>query len=77
MNYTSVIVLDRENNCYVAWHPEFGACISDGATVEEARANLAEVLGMTLDHLREFNLPIPEPMDWSRQPVKIDLGQVM
>lgn len=55
------LVNDQDGMYYLAQHPELDECYSDGETVEEALANLEEVTEMVLEHLREHNLPIPEP----------------
>jgi predicted RNase H-like HicB family nuclease len=62
MMYTTVIARDRDGS-YTAWHPEFEACLSDGETVGEARANLDEVRGMVLAHYAEHGIPWPMPWD--------------
>lgn len=72
MNYTTVVALD-ETGAYLAWHPELVGCMSDGDTPGEAIANLSEAREMTLEHLRQHDLPVPPPLDWSK-PISIDLG---
>ncbi len=47
--------------CYVAKHPEILGCMSQGATPEEAEANLVEVTQMIIEHMLEHNLPVPDP----------------
>lgn len=44
-----------------AYHPELPGCMSDGMTKEEAVINLADARLMYIEHLLEFNVPVPEP----------------
>jgi predicted RNase H-like HicB family nuclease len=61
--YSTIVQLvnDKDGMYYLAMHPELEGCFSDGSTIEEATANLAEVTEMLLEHLRENHLPIPSP----------------
>jgi predicted RNase H-like HicB family nuclease len=52
-------VLDKEENLYVAEYPEVGT-VSQGATVEEAIANLKEATEL---YLEEFSLPEITPRE--------------
>lgn len=61
--YSTHVRLEQDGDelYYIAEHPEIEGCFSDGETVAEALNNLEEVTTIILDHLREHNLPIPEP----------------
>jgi predicted RNase H-like HicB family nuclease len=41
--------------------PSLQGCYSQGETVEEALANIREVIEMCLEELRERGEPIPDP----------------
>lgn len=47
--------------CWIAEHPELDGCFAQGDTEVEAIRNLVEVTEMWLEHMREYNLPIPKP----------------
>jgi antitoxin HicB len=47
--------------CFVARHPELLGCLSQGQTIREALANLADARQMWLEHAREHQLPMPAP----------------
>ena len=68
--YTTIVQLASapEGLYYIARHPEIENCFSDGQTVEEALANLQEVTRMTLEHLQEHHLPIPNPQPFGVNP---------
>src|SRR5436309_14458397 len=49
---------------YIAFHPGFGddQCMAQGATEQEAVAELREVTALVIEHLLDSNLPIPAPL---------------
>ena len=61
--YTTYLRLEQDGDdlYYVAEHREIEGCFSTGETAEEALQNLSEVTTMILEHLRQHNLPVPEP----------------
>jgi len=50
-----------EDGGYVVVCPSLQGCYSQGETVEEALANIREVIEMCLEELRERAEPIPDP----------------
>ena len=44
-----------------AYHPELPGCMSDGSTKEEAAKNLADARLIYIEHLLEYDVPVPEP----------------
>jgi antitoxin HicB len=50
-----------EDGGYVVVCPSLQGCYSQGETVEEAMANIREVIEMCLEDLRERGEPIPDP----------------
>ena len=46
---------------YVVVCPSLQGCYSQGETVEEALANMREVIEMCLEDLRERGEPVPDP----------------
>jgi antitoxin HicB len=50
-----------EGGGYLISYPDFSQCISDGETVAEAIANGREALAETIEALRAFGHPVPDP----------------
>ena len=47
--FTAIIERDRDTGYYVGYIPEFPGAHSQGATIEELRTNLVEVVTMLLE----------------------------
>ena len=50
-----------EGGGYLISYPDFSECLSDGKTVEQARANGHDALQATIAALKSKNLPVPAP----------------
>ena len=61
---------------YYAMTPEMPGCVSDGATVEEAKKNLESARVDFIYFLLEDGLTIPEPQ-LANSPVRIDMFEYM
>ena len=61
---------------YYAMIPEMPGCVSDGATVEEAKENLESARVDFIYFLLEDGLSVPEPQVAS-SPVRIDMFEYM
>jgi predicted RNase H-like HicB family nuclease len=48
-NFTAVIERDADTGLYVGWVPGFSGAHSQGATLDELRSNLQEVIEMLLE----------------------------
>jgi predicted RNase H-like HicB family nuclease len=63
--YVTIVYLnpttDGEGFVFVATNPEIEGCKAQGLTMEEAQANLDEVRIDMIEHLLNYNLPIPDP----------------
>jgi len=59
MRYT--VVIEKAENNYSAYVPDLPGCVTTGATIEEAEAQIQEAIKFHLEGLREDGLPIPEP----------------
>ena len=55
-----VIIYPGEDGYYIAEVPSLPGCISQGATKEEAAANIREAISGYIAALEEDNLPVPE-----------------
>lgn len=63
-HYVSLAFRDQTTDgepIYVALHPELNGCIAQGETMHEALENLNEMRVDYIQHLLEYNLPVPEP----------------
>ncbi len=50
------VVIEKDANGFYAWCPELKGCQSQGATLEEAIANIKEAIELYLE-----TLPVDEP----------------
>jgi predicted RNase H-like HicB family nuclease len=59
--YQAIIHWSDEDKAFIAEVPKLAGCMADGASVEEAIANLKVVAQEWLETARELGRPIPEP----------------
>jgi predicted RNase H-like HicB family nuclease len=64
----TVIVERSEDECF-AYVPSLPGCTSGGCTQGEAIENVKEAIRLTLDYLRDSNLPVP---DFSEMVVEVE-----
>jgi predicted RNase H-like HicB family nuclease len=57
-----VIIEQDEDGVFVAHCPALPGCISQGATREEAQANIKEAITGYLESLKKHGEPIPPPI---------------
>ena len=57
-----VIIEQDEDGVFVARCPALPGCISQGATREEAQANIKEAITGYLESLKKHGEPIPPPI---------------
>lgn len=62
MTQYAVWITREEPGLYTATHPELLGCRGQGATPDEARADLDEAREMYLEALREAGIDPPAPM---------------
>ncbi len=55
------VIIEQDENNFGAWVPDLDGCVSTGATLEEAEANIREAIELHLKGMREDGLPIPQP----------------
>lgn len=53
-----ILIEQDEDGLYVAECPALAGCYSQGATVDEALANVREVIAMCIEELREDGKPV-------------------
>ena len=57
------VLVPSEDGGYSARVLEFPGCLSSGATVEEAMANIEEALRLVIDVMLEDDMELPEPIE--------------
>lgn len=60
-NYEIIFYWSKEDEAMIAEVPELPGCTADGATYEEALANVRVVIAEWIETAKELGRPIPEP----------------
>jgi predicted RNase H-like HicB family nuclease len=61
IRYELIIYWSKEDNAFIVEVPELPGCMADGATYQDALANVEVVIGEWIETARELGRPIPEP----------------
>jgi len=61
VQYESVLYWSKEDNAFIAEVPELPGCAADGATYQEALANVDVIIREWLETAQELARSIPEP----------------
>jgi predicted RNase H-like HicB family nuclease len=61
VRYEIILYWSKEDGAFIAEVPELPGCAADGATYEEALANVEVVIREWIETARELGRPIPEP----------------
>lgn len=61
IRYELIIYWSNEDNAFIVEVPELAGCMADGATYQEALANVEVVINEWIETARESGRPIPEP----------------
>lgn len=59
--YEVIIYWSKDDQAFIAEVPELAGCAADGATYQEALANVEIVIREWIETARELGRPIPEP----------------
>jgi predicted RNase H-like HicB family nuclease len=59
--YEVILYWSNEDEAFIAEVPELAGCAADGATRQEAVANVERVIAEWLETARELGRQIPEP----------------
>ena len=59
--YEVIIYWSNEDEAFIAEVPELAGCMADGATYQEALANVEVVIQEWIEIAKELGRPIPEP----------------
>ena len=61
IRYELIIYWSDEDGAFIVEVPELAGCMADGATYQEALANVEVVINEWIETARELGRPIPEP----------------
>jgi predicted RNase H-like HicB family nuclease len=61
IKYNVIIYWSQEDGTFIAEVPELPGCAADGATYQEALANVEVVIQEWIETAKELRRPIPEP----------------
>ena len=61
VRYEVIICWSKEDEAFIAEVPELPGCAADGATYQEAIANVEVVIREWIETANELGRPIPEP----------------
>ncbi|MCC6543041.1 MAG: type II toxin-antitoxin system HicB family antitoxin [Nitrospirae bacterium] len=59
--YKVIIYWSKEDEAFIAEAPELPGCAADGATYQEALANVEVIIKEWIETAKELGRPIPEP----------------
>ena len=59
--YEVIIYWSKDDQAFIAEVPELPGCAADGATYQEALANVETVIREWIDTAKDLGRPIPEP----------------
>ena len=59
--YAVCIYWSKDDQAFIAEVPELAGCAADGATYQEALANVETVIREWIETAKELGRPIPEP----------------
>jgi predicted RNase H-like HicB family nuclease len=61
IRYEVILYWSEEDNAFIAEVPELPGCMADGATYQEALANVEVVIQEWIETAQELGRSIPEP----------------
>jgi predicted RNase H-like HicB family nuclease len=59
--YEVIIYWSKDDQAFIAEVPELSGCAADGATYQEALANVETVIQEWIETAKDLGRPIPEP----------------
>ena len=59
--YEVIIYWSKDDQAFIAEVPELPGCVADGATYQEALANVETVIQEWIETAKDLGRPIPEP----------------
>lgn len=61
MNLKYAVIFERAESNWAAYVPDLPGCMTTGASLEEAKANIREAIEGHIATLRDFGDPVPSP----------------
>ncbi len=61
VRYEVIIYWSKEDDAFIAEAPELPGCAADGATYQEALANIEVIIQEWIDTAKELGRSLPEP----------------
>jgi len=61
IQYEIILYWSQEDQTFIAEVPELAGCAADGATYQEAVANVEVVIQEWIETARELGRPVPQP----------------
>jgi predicted RNase H-like HicB family nuclease len=61
IRYELIIYWSADDEAFIVEVPELAGCMADGATYQQALANVEVVINEWIETARELGRPIPEP----------------
>lgn len=61
IKYELILYWSKQDEAFIAEAPELPGCVADGATYQEAVANVEVVIQEWIETAKELGRPIPEP----------------
>lgn len=61
IKYELILYWSKQDQAFIAEAPELSGCATDGATYQEAVANIEVVIQGWIETARELGRPFPEP----------------
>ena len=61
IRYELIVFWSDEDQCFVVEVPELAGCMADGATYQEAIANVELIIREWIETAQEIGRPIPQP----------------
>lgn len=68
-------VIEKDKNGYFAFVPELKGCVSEGASFEEARANIKEAIELYLESLKESEIKSLVAKNAVIAPIEVAFGR--
>ena len=68
-------VIEKDENGYFAFVPELKGCVSEGASFEEARANIKEAIELYLESLESSEIANIVAKEAMITPIEVALGR--
>ena len=68
-------VIEKDEDGYFAFVPEFKGCVSEGASFEEARANIKEAIELYLQSLQESEIQSIASKNAIITPIEVAFGR--